>query len=62
MPRRLTDWARLKQLFVAGWSQAQLAEHFSIPKGSIAARCARQKWAWWRPEVLLQQQLKGKTK
>jgi hypothetical protein len=59
MPRRLNKqtWGQIKQLFVAGWSQAQLAEHFGIPKGSIAARCARKKWVRWRPEVLLQQQL-----
>jgi hypothetical protein len=40
---------------VAGWSQQKIAKHFGIPLGTIAARCAQQKWVRWRPEVILQQ-------
>src|SRR5215831_3909743 len=45
MPRRLPkqSWGELKRLFVARWSIGQLAKRFDIPKGSIAARAAREK-------------------
>jgi hypothetical protein len=50
--RRLNKqtWDELKRLFVAGWSLGQLAKRFGIPKGSIAARSAREKWARERIE------------
>jgi hypothetical protein len=44
--RRLTEqtWAELRRLFVAGWSIGRLSKRFGIPKGSIAAHSAREKW------------------
>jgi len=52
MPRRLPKetWGELRRLFVAGWSLGQLAKRFGIPKGSIAARSAREKWSRERIE------------
>jgi hypothetical protein len=52
MPQRLNKqtWDELRRLFVAGWSLGQLAKRFGIPKGSIAARSAREKWARERIE------------
>lgn len=52
MPRRLTKqtWAELRRLFVAGWSLGKLAKRFAIPKGTIAARAAREKWSHERIE------------
>ena len=50
--RRLNKqtWAELRRLFVAGWSIGQLAKRFDVPKGSIAARAAREKWSRERIE------------
>ena len=52
MPRRLNKqtWAELRRLFVAGWSLGKLAKRFSVPKGTIAARSAREKWSRERIE------------
>ena len=52
MPRRLPKqtWGELKRLFVVGWSIGQLAKRFDVPKGSIAARAAREKWSRERIE------------
>jgi hypothetical protein len=43
-------WSELRRLFVAGWSLGQLAKRFSVPKGTIAARSAREKWSRERIE------------
>ena len=50
--RRLNKetWAELRRLFVAGWSLGKLAKRFGVPKGSIAARSAREKWSRERIE------------
>ncbi len=52
MPRRLNKqtWAELRRLFVSGWSHGELAKRFAIPKGTIAARAAREKWSRERIE------------
>jgi hypothetical protein len=52
MPRRLNKqtWDELRRLFVAGWSLGKLAKRFAIPKGTIAARSAREKWSRERVE------------
>jgi hypothetical protein len=52
MPRRLNKqtWAELRRLFAAGWSLGKLAKRFAIPKGTIAARAAREKWSRERIE------------
>jgi hypothetical protein len=52
MPRRLNKqtWTELRRLFVSGWSLGKLAKRFGIPKGSIAARSAREKWSRERIE------------
>jgi hypothetical protein len=52
MLRRLNKqtWAELRRLFVSGWSLGQLAKRFGVPKGTIAARSAREKWARERIE------------
>jgi hypothetical protein len=52
MARRLQKqtWVELRRLFVSGWSLGKLAKRFSVPKGTIAARCAREKWARERIE------------
>ena len=52
MPRRLNKqtWDELRRLFVAGWSLGKLAKRFAVPKGSIAARSAREKWSRERIE------------
>ena len=52
MPRRLQKqtWDELRRLFVAGWSLGKLAKRFSVPKGTIAARSAREKWSRERIE------------
>ena len=43
-------WDELRRLFIAGWSLGQLANRFGIPKGSIGARSAREKWSRERVE------------
>ena len=55
MPRRLNKqtWDELRRLFVAGWSLGKLAKRFGVPKGSIAARSAREKWS--------RERIKGQT-
>jgi hypothetical protein len=52
MPRRLNKqtWAELRRLFVSGWSLGQLAKRAGVPKGTIGARSAREKWARERIE------------
>ena len=52
MSRRLNKqtWGELRRLFVAGWSIGQLSKRFGIPKGSIAAHAAREKWSRERIE------------
>jgi hypothetical protein len=52
MPRRLNKqtWAELRRLFVNGWSLGQLAKRAGVPKGTIGARSAREKWARERIE------------
>lgn len=46
MPRYLpkSTWDRVRQLFVGGMSVSQISAKTGIPKGSIAARSAREKW------------------
>src|SRR5215475_1540625 len=50
--RRLNKqtWGELRRLFVAGCSLGKLAKRFGVPKGSIAARSAREKWSRERIE------------
>lgn len=52
MSQRLNKqtWDELKRLFVAGWSLGKLAKRFGVPKGTIAARSAREKWSRERVE------------
>ena len=52
MSRRLNKQTlgELRRLFVAGWSIGQLSKRFDIPKGSICARAAREKWSRERIE------------
>jgi hypothetical protein len=52
MARRLQKqtWVELRRLFVSGWSLGKLAKRFAIPKGTIAARAAREKWSRERIE------------
>jgi hypothetical protein len=46
MPQRLKNetWAELKRLFMVGWSIGRLSKRFGVPKGSLAARSAKEKW------------------
>jgi hypothetical protein len=50
--RRLNKqtWDELKRLFVAGWSLGQLAKRFSVPKGTLCARAAKERWSTERIE------------
>jgi len=50
--RRLNKqtWDELRRLFVAGHSLGQLAKRFTIPKGTLCARSAKEKWATERIE------------
>ena len=50
--RRLNKqtWDELRRLFVGGWSLGQLDKRFGVPKGSIAARSARERWSRERIE------------
>ena len=52
MPRRLTrqTWDELRRLFAAGWSLGKLAKRFDVPKGSLCARAARERWSTERIE------------
>ena len=47
MPRRLTKqtWAELRRLFVVGWSLGELGKRFQIPKGTLCARAAKERWS-----------------
>ncbi len=51
-PRRLNKqtWDELRRLFVAGHSLGQLSKRFSIPKGTLCARSAKEKWSTERVE------------
>jgi hypothetical protein len=50
--RRLNKqtWDELRRLFVAGWSLGQLAKRFNIPKGTLCARAAKERWSSERIE------------
>ena len=50
--RRLNKqtWDELRRLFVAGWSLGQLGKRFNIPKGTLCARAAKEKWSHERIE------------
>jgi len=50
--RRLNKqtWAELKRLFVAGWSLGKLAKRFGVPKGTLCARAAKERWSTERIE------------
>jgi hypothetical protein len=52
MPRRLNKqtWAELRRLFVAGWSLGKLAKRFGVPKGTLCARAAKERWSSERIE------------
>jgi hypothetical protein len=54
MPRRLTKqtWEQLHRLFVdpPGWSLGQLSKRFNIPKGTLCARAAKERWSAQRVE------------
>jgi hypothetical protein len=52
MARRLQKqtWVELRRLFVSGSSLGKLAKRFGVPKGTIAARSAREKWSRERIE------------
>ena len=52
MARRLQKqtWVELRRLFVAGWSLGQLAKRFSVPKGTLCARSAKERWSTERIE------------
>jgi hypothetical protein len=45
--RRLNKqtWDELRRLFVVGWSLGELAKRFNIPKGTLCARAAKQRWS-----------------
>jgi hypothetical protein len=45
-------WARVKGLFISGCSLRDIAKECGIPAGSVAARCAREKWANERNGVI----------
>jgi len=50
--RRLNKqtWNELRRLFVAGWSLGQLGKRFDIPKGTLCARAAKERWSTERIE------------
>ena len=52
MARRLQKqtWVELRRLFVAGWSLGKLAKRFSVPKGTLCARAAKERWSTERIE------------
>jgi hypothetical protein len=52
MPQRLTKatWNEFHRLFVAGHSLGQLAKRFNVPKGTLCARAAKEKWSAERIE------------
>jgi hypothetical protein len=52
MPRRLNKqtWAELRRLFVAGWSLGKLAKRFGVPKGTLCAKAAKERWSTERIE------------
>jgi hypothetical protein len=47
VPTRLSKqtWQEIRGLFVEGWSVGRLSKRFGIPKGTIAPRAARERWA-----------------
>jgi hypothetical protein len=45
-------WARVKGLFISGCSVRDIARQCGIPAGSVAARCARERWANERNGVI----------
>jgi len=50
--RRLNKqtWGELRRLFVAGWSLGQLAKRFGVPKGTLCAKAAKERWSAERIE------------
>jgi hypothetical protein len=52
MARRLQKqtWVELRHLFVSGWSLGKLAKRFAIPKGTLCARAAKERWSTERIE------------
>jgi hypothetical protein len=52
MARRLQKqtWAELRRLFVSGWSLGQLAKRFGVPKGTLSAKAAKERWSTERIE------------
>jgi hypothetical protein len=45
--RRLNKqtWDELRRLFVVGWSLGELGKRFQIPKGTLCARAAKERWS-----------------
>jgi hypothetical protein len=43
-------WVELRRLFVSGWSLGQLSKRFNIPKGTLCARAAKERWSRERVE------------
>ena len=43
-------WAELRRLFVSGWSLGQLAKRFGVPKGTLCAKAAKERWSTERIE------------
>lgn len=52
MARRLNKqtWGELRRLFVAGCSLGQLAKRFGVPKGTLCAKAAKERWSTERVE------------
>jgi lambda repressor-like predicted transcriptional regulator len=49
-PLSKQTWAELRRLFVAGWSLGKLAKRFGVPKGTLCARAAKERWSTERIE------------
>jgi len=52
MARRLQKqtWDELRRLFVGGWSLGKLAKRFGVPKCTLCARAAKERWSTERIE------------
>ena len=38
-------WDELRRLFIGGWSLGELGKRFQIPKGTLCARAAKERWS-----------------
>jgi hypothetical protein len=43
-------WDELRRLFIADWSLGKLAKRFDVPKGTLCARAAKERWSTERIE------------